>query len=207
MSESNFSNQLELYSRIAQGDSRAFGEVHALYKTRLLYYGKHFLAEWYEVEDVVADAFLALWVSREQIHSNDHLRNFLFITVRHKAIDRQRTRERQGQLLQNLELPATTEENKLEAELVRVEMIHLLSEAVDALPAKYQRIFELAYHLERSPAEIAQILQMNPDTVRSQKRRAIEMIRNWIKEKTIFILLLYLPVFTVCKNIFHFLAR
>lgn len=190
MVDVDWHNEKELFSRIADGDAGAFAQLHTLYKDRLLFYGKRFLNEWEDVKDIVADAFVQLWLSRATMQSDAHLANFLYRVVRHKAIDRQEKIKRQEILLRNMGQPEPAEENQLEAEQVRVETIYLLSAAVEALPDQYKRVFELSYHQECSPSEIARILQMNPDTVRSQKRRAIEMIRNWIKQKTVSIRLL-----------------
>lgn len=193
----------ELFRLIAAGDEQAFSRLHASYKDRLLYYGKRFLAEWEDVQDVVSEAFMKLWLVHAEIKSDEHLSNFLYRTVRHRAIDRQRTLERRDQLLRNMNTAEEMEEIQFEAEQVRVEMIHLLANAVDSLPDKYKQIFELAYHADRSPGEIARILQINPDTVRSQKRRAIEFIRQWIREKTNI-----LPLFLSCSLLLvsHFIA-
>ncbi|MET0637143.1 MAG: sigma-70 family RNA polymerase sigma factor [Chitinophagaceae bacterium] len=179
--ESN--DEKDLFRLIAAGDEQAFARLHSSYKDRLLYYGKRFLAEWPEVEDIVSEAFLKLWLARADMQSDTHISNFLYRTVRHRAIDRQRALERRDHLLEFMKPAEETEGNQFEAEMVRVEMVSLLANAVDSLPDKYRRIFELSYHADRSPGEIASMLQINPDTVRSQKRRAIEMIRQWIKEK------------------------
>lgn len=191
-----------MFRLIAAGDEQAFARLHTSYKDRLLYYGKRFLTEWQEVEDIVSEAFLKLWLVHTDMQSDTHVANFLYRTVRHRAIDRQRALQRRDQLLENLQPVEETEGNQFEAELVRVEMVHLLAHAVDSLPEKYRQIFELAYHADRSPGEIARILQLNPDTVRSQKRRAIEMIRQWIKEKRAILPLLLCFILASC----HFIA-
>lgn len=211
-SQSNKGHQAEkeLFRRIAAGDEQAFASLHVSHKDRLLYYGKRFLVEWEDVEDAVSESFLKLWLARAEIQSDAHLVNFLYRSVRHKAIDRQRALVRRDHLLEEMKPSEETEEIPFEAELVRVEMIHLLARAVDELPDKYKRIFELSYHTERSPGEIARILQINPDTVRSQKRRAIEMIRQWLKDKKMVLLLFLgcsLPIFIIGKKLFDFLAR
>lgn len=192
-----------MFRLIAAGDEQAFARLHTSYKDRLLYYGKRFLAEWSDVEDIVSEAFLKLWLAHADIQSDTHLANFLYRTVRHRAIDRQRALERRGQLLEHMKPTEEAEGNQFEAEMVRVEMVHLLAHAVDSLPDKYKRIFELAYHADCSPGEIARILQINPDTVRSQKRRAIELIRRWIKEKrTVLTIFLCCCILSIC----HFIA-
>ena len=40
-----------------------------------------------EIEDIISEAFIALWKSREKIPSDIHLRNFLYTVVRHRAVE------------------------------------------------------------------------------------------------------------------------
>jgi len=182
LTNSDLHNEKALFARIADGDSQAFAQVHELYKTRLFYYARRFSLEWHEVEDLVAEAFMALWRSRHQIQSDTHIRNFLFITLRHKAINLAASRKRHESLLENFETGPQTVEENLSAELVEGEMLHLLQLAIKTLPVECRRIFELTYRQELSPAEIARLLDMNPATVRSQKRRAILLLQQWIQK-------------------------
>lgn len=182
LTSSGLHNEKALFARIADGDGQAFAQIHELYKTRLLYYGRRFPLEWHEVEDLVAEAFLALWRSKHQIQSDTHIRNFLFITLRNKAINLVATRKRHESLLENFEVGQQTVDETLSAELVEGEMLYLLQQAIKTLPTECRRVFELSYHQELSPAEISRLLDMNPATVRSQKRRAIQLIQRWIQK-------------------------
>ncbi|MBS1563895.1 MAG: sigma-70 family RNA polymerase sigma factor, partial [Bacteroidetes bacterium] len=60
------------------------------------------------------------------------------------------------------------------------ELLYLLKQAVKTLPTECRRIFELSYNEEKSSVEIASLLDISPATVRSQKRRAIQLIKEWI---------------------------
>lgn len=168
-----------LYARLALGDERAFETVHGLYKARLVYYARQLGIEWEAVEDVLSDAFLALWQSRSKLRSDDHLRNFLFLAVRHQAIKQVRARKRHKTFLDNLAF----EEQRLETlsgEEVSAQLLGLIAAAVKALPADYKHIYELAFEKEFTPSEIARVLERNPSTIRTQKQRALDMIREWI---------------------------
>ncbi len=182
LTNSDLHNEKNLFARIADGDGQAFAQIHGLYKGRLLYYTRRFPLEWHEVEDLVAEAFLELWRSKHQIQSDTHIRNFLFMTVRNKAINLVASKKRRDSLLENWEAGQQTADEHLSAELVEAEMLHLLQQAVKTLPAECRRIFELSYDQELSPAEIARLLDMNPATVRSHKRRAIQLIQQWIRK-------------------------
>lgn len=176
-----------LFARIAASDPSAFTQIHELYKTRLLYYARRNPAlEWTEAEDLVADTFVALWNSRQQIKSDTHLRNFLFLTLRNKAVNLLTAKHRQEHLLESYAAEQQGEQaidDSLSAELVETEMLQLLLQAIQTLPVECRRIFELVY-AQHTSAEIAQMLGIDPATVRSQKRRAILLIKKWLEKNT-----------------------
>jgi RNA polymerase sigma-70 factor (family 1) len=171
-----------LFARIADGDGHAFAQIHELYKVRLLYYARRFPLEWHEAEDLVAEAFMGLWRSKHLIQSDIHIRNLLFMAVRNKAINLVTSRKRRESLLENFEAEQQEMDDTLSADLVETEMMELLNKAIKALPGECRRIFELSYHEELSPKDIAHQLNMNAATVRSQKRRAIQLIQQWIRK-------------------------
>lgn len=173
-----------------------FAQVHALYKTRLLYYARRFQLEWEEAEDLVAESFLALWRSRDELQSETHVRNFLFLTLRNKTLNLLSAKKRHQTLLQQYDPGQTTIDPALSADIVETEMLYLLKEAIETLPTECKRIFELSYHEEHTPAEIARLLDMNPATVRSQKRRAIQLLREWMKKNLPF----FCTLFTLICN-------
>jgi RNA polymerase sigma-70 factor (ECF subfamily) len=202
----------DLFSRIAKGEEQAFRQAHDLFKTRLFFYAKRFRLEWDEVTDIVAEAFLGLWKGRTQLQSNEHLKNFLYFAVRNQALKVLEARNREQLYLSSLHRPGetSTDNETISHRIIEAEMGQLLTEAIAELAPDYRRIFELSYHEGKNPREIAQILAVNPATVRSQKRRAIEMLRIWIQKRS-FLLLLITPLLSVdlglLKKILIFLAR
>lgn len=169
-----------LYERVAKGEKTAFEEVHAMYKTRLAYYLKKIIEDWQDVEDVVSDTFIALWKRREHIASDQHLKNFLFVAARNQAFNLLASQNRRQKFLDDLAVDTTLGMTDLDPELVETEMIYMLHRAIETLPTECRRIFELSWNEQLNPGEIAKLLNMNPATVRSQKRRAIQLIKDWI---------------------------
>ncbi len=172
----------ELYCRFINGNGQAFAEIHSLFKARLLYYAQRMLHNWDDAEDIVADVFGKLWSGRQQMASLGHIKNFLFLTVRRQAINHLQKISRREALLQSFEPPEADDSNLQDILRVEEEMMHLLNRAVEKLPGECRKIFELSWQQELAPAEIALLLNMNAATVRSQKRRAIQLIQNWIQE-------------------------
>ncbi len=199
-----------LASRLQTGDNWAYASIHSMYKVKLYYYVRRMLDDVADVEDIVSESFIALWQSRNKMRSDIHIRNFLFITARNRAINLLKSKRYNMNGFGELEIPDTSMTDILEMELAQVEMMSKISQAVSSLPAEYKRIFELFFEMERSAGEIAGILKTSPGTVRSQKKRALEMIRNWIKKNAplLIIALGSLPgYFTVLKKIVPFVPR
>jgi RNA polymerase sigma factor (sigma-70 family) len=200
----------DLYNRIAKGDEKAFGQAHDLFKARLFFYAKRFHLEWEEVKDVVAEAFLGLWKGRAQLQSNEHLKNFLYFAVRNNALKILDTKGHQQSYLDSLQQPEAADNDLISNRIIEAEMGQLLADAIAQLTPDYRRIFELSYYEGKNPREIAKILAVNPATVRSQKRRAIEMLRSWVQKRS-FLLLLTTTILNadadLLKKILLFLAR
>lgn len=175
----------DLYQRISNGDEQAFAQAHDLFKTRLFFYAKRFGLDWEEVKDVVAEAFLQLWNARTQLQSNEHLKNFLYFAVRNQSIKTLEASNRRQTYLHTLPQPeeATSDTELISHRIIEAEMGQLLANAIAQLSPDYRRIFELSYYEGKNPREIAQLLAVNPATIRSQKRRAIEILRNWIRKR------------------------
>ncbi|WP_164974209.1 RNA polymerase sigma factor [Filimonas effusa] len=201
----------DLYLRIAGGDEQAFRQAYHLFKSRLFFHARQFQLEWDEIKDVVADAFIALWNARAQLQSNEHLKNLLYFAVRNHALKLLESKSRRNAFLNTLQEPEQTSvDTDVSHRIIEAEMSHLLTEAISELGPDYRRIFELSYYEGKNPREIAAILDANPATVRSQKRRAIEMLRSWIQKRT-FLLLLSISILNadwqLLKKILTFLAR
>ena len=65
--------------------------------------------------------------------------------------------------------------------LMREEMYRALHRAVDELPERCRQVFEL--HLQgKKNEEIAQMLELSVETVKTQKKKAMHFLREWLGE-------------------------
>ena len=71
----------------------------------------------------------------------------------------------------------------LSLDFIEQETITLLYEAINTLPEKYRTIFELSFEKGLKNAEIAQQLHVAEITVKKQKGRLIELLREKLKGK------------------------
>lgn len=178
---SNLHNEKQLLERMAGGDGRALDQLHMLYRTRLIYYAMKFSMAMDEAEDIVAETFLKLWQVRTSFFSEEHMRNFLFLTTRNSALNLLNYKERQKTYLEKYGALQNALQENFSNERLETELLHLIYSGMEHLPLECRKIFQL-YLNDYSPAEIADRLSISAATVRSQKRRAITLLKKWVEE-------------------------
>ncbi|MCI6619323.1 MAG: RNA polymerase sigma-70 factor [Prevotella sp.] len=161
----------------------------------LCYFASSLLHDDEASEDVVQDVFCKVIVSGRQFESDGHMRSYLYIAVRNSCINLLRNG---GQRSVGLDDDALSDYRTLDEdadyEMVRTEIIRKISAAIDTLPPRYREVFELAYVKDARNEEIAELLQISPNTVRVMKQRAKKQLRALLQD-------LYPLLFLVVKNL------
>lgn len=129
-----------------------------------------------DAEEVAQDVFLQLHGALSQISTSGHLKHWLLRAVSHRCIDRLRSRSSRPHLVSLHEFPDSVQDNASEeggdllaVDRVRRLMLELSPEARTVLLMRYQE--------ELVPSEIATVLAMPVNTVKSHLRRSLEWLR------------------------------
>jgi len=136
------------------------------YYRPLCLYALHFVGETEAAEDIVQDAFVALWQRSSEVREP---KSYLFAAVRNGCLSFLRQRDR----VADASLDAIPEE---ELESRADEEAHLWS-AIDALPRRRRQIFLLAKRDGLKYEEIATRLGISVNTVRNQMSKALASLR------------------------------
>lgn len=136
------------------------------YYRPLCLYALHFVGETEAAEDIVQDAFVALWQRGPEVREP---KSYLFTSVRNGCLSWLRQRNNVADTL----LETIPEE---ELESLADEEARLWS-AIDALPRKRRQIFLLAKRDGFKYEEIATRLGISVHTVRNQMSKALAALR------------------------------
>ncbi|WP_285008376.1 sigma-70 family RNA polymerase sigma factor [Pedobacter faecalis] len=68
-------------------------------------------------------------------------------------------------------------------DVIQSEVLDLVNQEIEELPEKMRVVFKMLYVDDKSTAEIAEELGLSVQTVRNQKTKAIELIRNALARK------------------------
>ena len=135
-----------------------------------------------EDEDLIQQTLLSCMESREAVRDPEHFRVFLFRIARNRLYDRLRARFR----LDARTVVADTSLHDMGASpssvAARGERQRLLTEALHRIPMDQRIALELSYWESMTAVQIGEVLEINPNTVRSRLHRAREALREQLIE-------------------------
>jgi RNA polymerase sigma-70 factor (ECF subfamily) len=178
----------DLIIQFNEGDTEAFTAIYNKYYLTLYNFVKKFIPEKENVEDITADIFVNLWRLHARFDSIKNIEAFLYITGRNACLNflksLQRQSERQKELLHVLlqESEEGTLKEDLKSEVLRIILIE-----IEKLPRSCRKVFKMSYLRGLSNSQIADALQINNQSVRNHKQRAIKLLRIALLNKNILV--------------------
>jgi len=168
-----------LVRRMRSGDATAVADAYDRYAGIALAVAVRVVGDRGIAEDVVHDAFLAMWQRIDQFEAaRGNLRSWLLTIVRHRAIDRVRARRPQMDVEEadELALLRTGVAATADAAVANIAATEVRA-AVARLPADQRVAVELAYFGGHTYREIAVITGVPPGTASGRLRLALRKLR------------------------------
>jgi len=162
----------ETLARAAEGDQGAFAEIVRGHQAMVYSLACRFLRDAALAEELAQEVFLDLYRHLATIESPEHLRFWLRRVTSHRCIDEGRRRQRRPELTVD-EMP---ELGAMPPQRDPI-MALTLQRLVAALPDKPRLVVTLRYQEDLEPAEIARVLDMPVNTVKSHLRRSLTLLR------------------------------
>lgn len=188
-------NETELLAQAAAGSEKAFATLFHGYRDKIYSVAMRLTRSTFMAEEVVQDIFLKLWVKKESLSDIQDFEDYLFIMTRNHVFTALKRVARQQQLVDDLQLEMPSSEDSTYNRIVNQELEQILQQAVELLPAQQKQIYLLSKEQEMKREEIAKLLRISSETVKTHLARALRHIRAYSKLKleiTISWLLLFL---------------
>ena len=167
-----------LWKRIKSGDAEAFQELYNLYADVLFSFGTIFTRDHELVKDCMHDLIFDLYKYRRNLADNDNIRNYLFKALKRKI---QSSGKKSFRLVYSENLTSESEnvgDNVEQDELDEQQMqMSKVNRLIDQLPEKQREILNLKFQLEMPYHEIAVIMDISIESVRTSVYRSIKTIR------------------------------
>lgn len=175
-------DDLELHRSLSAGDRGAFDDLYRRYSA--LAYGLAYRITGQQVlaQDVVHDAFLAVWRAPEAFDpARGAFRTFFLSLVHHRAVDTVRREERiraRQERASNLEPVAVEDpaEGVTDAADLAERRIEVRA-ALDTLPPEQRQVLEMAYYGGKTQVQIAEEISIPVGTVKTRTLAAMRKLR------------------------------
>ena len=176
----------ELWTRFKAGDEQAFDQLTRARYRMLFNYATRFTKNRELIKDCLQDLFLELWNRRKAIVDTPYVTIYLIKALRNNLL--RKLRKEQGWRAATDEgiepetsitdgLTAETEWIALEAS---TETEQSLRQAVGQLPKRQQEVVFLKFYEGLSNDDIAQVMEIEKQTVANFLYRAMTQLRNYL---------------------------
>lgn len=170
-----------LIARLRGDDAGAMAELYDRYGTSAFGLARRILGTTADAEEVVQDAFLALWRQAANLDMRrGPLRQYLLTIVHRRAVDTMRRRAARPQApLEMVENSSSEGSDPLES-VARQEQREMMATALEGLPPDQRRAVALTYFGGLTIAEMARSESIPAGTAKSRLRLALHRMRRQI---------------------------
>ena len=171
----------ELLEQASSGNEEAFATLFHAYKNKL--YGYLFrLTNSNEItEDLIQDIFLKLWKDKSELSSIAQFDSYLFRMAKNQAINAFKSIARETLLYAEYIQTQNIENNTTDNTVQFNETQRILNQIVETLPPQQKLVFQLSREKQLKHDEIAQLLNLSPNTVKNHLIQALNTIKSQLK--------------------------
>jgi len=167
-------------------------ELFRLNYKALVYFAFKITGDRPGAEDIVQDAFVKYWNHRDEVSPDiPAIKSYLYTAVRNAGLNWLRHQH----IVRNYEkdlCPEPLEDNQIVQMILESEVAAAIHQAIDALPPVCRKIMKLGHLEGMKNEEIAQELGISVNSVKTQKQRGLQLLRQKLSPE-LFLSLLLLP--------------
>ena len=171
---------LELAERARQGEREALGRLAGALRPLICRWALVMTGDPNDAEDVAQLVLMKMMTSMEGFDGRSRVTSWVYRITRNASLDHQRRRKREQRLAEKAEWLARAETPRLHDPLDDIEMkrtLQLIRTLLRELPMRQREVFDLVDLQGLEPREAAELLEMNPNTLRVHLLRARRRMR------------------------------
>lgn len=144
-------------------------------------------------KDIVSEAMVKIWTKRADFPSFENVKSFLYVSIRNACYDylnslTTRSMRRSVDVPEDLLQP----DQDLMRKIIQAELIELISQEVDRLPARQAKVFRMSVMEGLQTDEICQALDLPVSAVHKAKSQAISALRVVFRRKDMNLYVIFL---------------
>jgi len=166
-----------LIDKIVDGDEQAFSVLFFKYLPVLQVFASKFTKSEDAAEEIIQDAFLRVWLNRDKLADVENVKAYLYKYVSNECLSYLRKKLKEDKVVDAFTAKQPNSHNHT-ADVVNLNEINkIVADAVEKLPEQRKKIYQLSRGDGKSIPEIAEILNISPNTVKNALVIALKSIR------------------------------
>ena len=169
-----------LIERIASGDKLAMQVLFARHHVRVFRFVLRLLRDEMAAEDVISEVFLDVWRQASRFEGRSAVSTWLIAIARFKALSMLRKRREEGldeETMEAIEEPSDNPGLAVE----KLDKGEKLRQCLAALTREHREVIDLVYYHEKSVEEVAEIVGIPENTVKTRmfyaRKRLSELLK------------------------------
>jgi len=163
------------WNKIRSGDTAEFSFVFKKYYVPLYQFAGRFVKDVQIAEDIIQNVFVSLWIEREKRDIKTSLKSYLYQMVRNQSLNHLKRAQRTI-ALEDSEADRNKTSYSPEDNAADKEFHMAVRRAIDRLPPRCRQVYLMKRYENLKYTEIAQILDISVNTVKTQMKRALKSL-------------------------------
>ncbi len=164
---SHASDDETLLKRIAQGDRLAMQVLFGRHQVRVFRFLLRFVKDEARAEDLISEVFLDIWRQANRFEGRSSVSTWMLSIARFKALSLVRKRQ-EAALDEDYAESIEDDSDTPEVELQKKDKGAALRDCLQKLSLDHREIIDLVYYHEKSVEEVAEILKIPANTVKTR---------------------------------------
>ena len=188
-------NEREIFFQLKSGDEKAFEYFFKKYFESLYHYAYQITKDQFQSEEIVEDTFVLIWEKRELIDLLGSPKSYFFRMVYNQCLNYFKHKKVGDKFKEFFihhqpvaDFPKSFSGYPLE-KLIDKEFQEIFEKSIEKLPDQCRRIFVMSRLEDKKNKEIAAILGISVNTVKTQLLRGLKAIRSDLKNLVILFFL------------------
>lgn len=167
-------------SSISRENKSWIKQLFEQYYVSMVLFAQSYISDREIAKDIVQDIFLILTKSQERFNTIDNLKTYLYSSVKNRCLKQLRHQNVKDRYQHYVLTNEKDEENYFER-ILDEEVFSLLYQAIRELPSQCKNVFLLTLEGKSNP-EIAEILGIGIETVKSHKKNGKKILYLKLKD-------------------------
>lgn len=171
----------QLLTLLKNDQEEAFDHLYFRYRNKLVIVAYNRLKSKEVAEEVVQDVFADLWQKRHTLQIRSSLSAYLFTAIKYSVLDHIRSLKTRDRFVTEMLKASGDASPSAEQGMDFHELDFHLNKSIEALPEKCREVFTLSRFENYSVREIAEKLNISPETAKYHIAHALKTLRVSLK--------------------------